>query len=432
MGLFYYLGWGYSGFGTHFFHVLMAVHEANYHGGKFVLCVDNHTIDRWPYPWEPKEVFSLGAQKSVLSCDETHRKLAQGGNSVHWHTMGFWNQPYSYSVSVTNRKKTSFSYWRKLAQSFLKPSPNVISSLRMSLGLSSSLRGVDCSRRKVFWEVFRDCIMAELFPEAGTNWSRPWVGVHVRAGDALTAHDRPVVQTQTLESVISHLPRKYSQGTVFLASDSQEVISQFGSRDGWKVVTMKVNRTKYNATSGLSIHQHNELNAGDIMIDLLLDLGLLSQADILLLPQYGSLSRLIGLMGKHDSKVVSSDGAFFCPYPMCEVGRTDDNFIEKGGCVSGDVRDIAPNVTVSQCYDDNFMLTTFNIPPEIVNFYRLPCLKRANLSREEYLAIAPGLLRNVSNIFADTLVNEDPMLRMSLGRIPIEDEVFQTCLGQIF
>jgi hypothetical protein len=409
----------------------MTVHEAKYHGGQFVLCVDNNTDGRWPYPWDPQEFFVLEAQRSILSCDETLKTLtARGNSSVNWHTMGFWNQPYSYSVNMASPEKASFSYWRQLTQSFLKPSVNVISSVRTYLGLSnSSLRGVDCSRKKVFWQVFRDCVMSELYPEAATNWPRPWIAVHVRAGDALGEGIRPSVQAQTLESTIALLPRYYSQGTVFLATDSQEIVSQFGGRDGWNVVSMKVDRKKYDP-DGHQIHDRKELNVGEIMIDLLLDMGLLSQADILVLPQYGSFSRLIALMAKHGSTVISSDGAYFCPYAMCEVGRTDDCYIEKGGWISGVVKDTVPNVTISQCYDDNFMLQAFNIPPEVVNFYRVPCLKRANLSQEEYLRIAPMLLHNVTNIFADKRVEtveiHNRPLGNSIGGIQMEYRVFQT------
>jgi hypothetical protein len=337
VGAVYRLGWGRVGFGNMFFHVMTSVHEAASHRAAYVVCREKY---EWEYPWPVTDLFYLQYQTHLVDCKDLKYKLFPGRKIVG-HSMAFWNTPYSYKPT------TDFYYWKFLIQKHFRPSQQVWSDTRKHVGLlgmpsvvlqaqpspfAGKISNDGCSVGATFQQSFARCVLYDLFPDAD-SWPKPWIGVHVRASDSLPDVHRPPVKVQTLADVLRYIPSHIQRGTILLATDSPEVLEGFGTNKEWTVQSIPENRTRYTANSEVLIEMRTDLDRGIVMMDLILDIGLLTQADILVLPMYGSFARMIAALSKPTAVIVSSDGSRWCPFAACDAGRTDDKFCKNGGFV---------------------------------------------------------------------------------------------------
>jgi hypothetical protein len=368
------LSWPKLGFGNVFFHMMTLIHEAAVYGEQYIVCEDDHA---WEYPWTITDIFVMEYQSGLPKCSSVRRLTkSAGGMSSRGHVMAFWDKEYMYKIT------TDFYYWKYLIQRHFRPCAAVFNQTRQFIGLpSANLTDNEhgaYDRTLTFRESFRKWILTDLFPDSD-SWPRPWIALHVRAADSLEDRNRPYVGVKTLADLIAVLPPSITGGTVLLASDSKAVLSGFGNSSAWLVKTMPVDRSIYTATYGL-IELRMDLDRSEVLMDLILDIGFLTQADVFVLPLYGSFARMIAALSKPEAVVISSDGAEFCPFAGCDMGRTDPKFCANGGFTGSYIKEFFPTkVNISHPEGCHTLTTGFNgfiIPANIRPLWETACLLR--------------------------------------------------------
>ncbi|KAL3902249.1 MAG: hypothetical protein SGPRY_012145 [Prymnesium sp.] len=275
---------------------------------------------------------------TVASCPlRTVSRFTSGLTQTHWahQSPAFLELPPAWS------QLDWLSWWRALTQYLFQPSAALLDGMASTLSRSSLLRSPirpEASPRARADRLLRRASnatrgahalpsrlrgvsgFAERFGKGVASWgdvARPLVGLHVRLGDG--CHDAKRGGCKYVKSFAQAVTRLreagITGGTIFLATDSPKVAEEAvgAESEGFEVVALKEDR----ATIESSHSRSERRREGDELLHLqLLDLGLLSQADVLA-GVFGSTFVKSALQLGNAGAYVTLDTFPWCPLLRC-------------------------------------------------------------------------------------------------------------------
>ena len=231
------------------------------------------------------------------------------------------------------------TWWRAITQFLLRPGPKLLEGLSATLGQLKLLRSA--GGRSTPAEPLHRATPAERdaagsarvvgfaarFGAGVASWAstvrRPLIGVHVRLGDGCWDSKRGGCKyVRSFDAVLTRLREAGLRGgTIFLATDNSTIASQAvrTAVEGFDVVALGEDRTRVEKSHA----RGDRRKEGDEMLHLqLLDLALLSQADILA-GVFGSTFVKTALQLGRAGAYLSLDTFPWCPLLRCYWGWRD-------------------------------------------------------------------------------------------------------------
>lgn len=332
-----------NGIGNKVMSMVMAFHVALM-GGKRLVATDwppstlrtEYPLDELFRPSACQRLFDADAATrtpikkcTTIACPlRTASNFARGSTQPHWahQTDSFLNVPAVWSHLSWQQ------WWRAITQYLVRPGPKLLRGLAGSLARTSMhlSRPLPHALVAVPPEAAADAAsapnqpigFADSFARGVGVWRdvpRPLIGAHVRVGDGCWDSKRGGCKYVTAFSDVVRLLQQagLTGGTIFLATDNETIANQAlaAPPDGFVVATLREDRRAVQASHGR--------REGDDMLHLqLLDLALLSQADVLA-GVFGSTFIKTALQLGHAAEYVSLDGLPWCPLLRCYWGWRD-------------------------------------------------------------------------------------------------------------